>query len=171
MNKAVLKTKRKRAEGTAHDFPEPTQNSKKRAASTMSQFSGIARCGMRPACLRQTCNNHFFLIKGKPVLLLCVSVGQAGFFFLLPECKGTVRVVVGCTVVSILFFKKYPYSVSQAGLQHLSSSTLPPQVLASQVCTTTLGSRMLTLNKATCSAWVHGRVCSPKIRRVSLPSN
>lgn len=127
------------------------------------------------ACAPHASDKHaiiiFFLIKGKPVLLLCVSVGQAGFFFLLPECKGTVRVVVGCTVVSILFFKKYPYSVSQAGLQHLSSSTLPPQVLASQVCTTTLGSRMLTLNKATCSAWVHGRVCSPKIRRVSLPSN
>lgn len=124
VNKAVLKTKRKRAGGTAHDFPEPTQNSKKRAASTASQSSGTARGGTRPACLRQTCNNHFFLIEGKPVLLLHVSVGQAGFFFLLPGCRGAVRVVtlgVQCFLFC-LFFKKYPYSVSQGGLQYPSSS-------------------------------------------------
>lgn len=99
-------------------------------------------------------------------MLLHISAGQAGLFWLLPGCRGTMRVVTSCVqrFLFCLFFKKYPYYISQAGLQLLSSST--SQVLAFQVCTTTFGSRMLTLNKATCSAWAHGRVCSPKIRRV-----
>lgn len=74
LNKAVLKTKRKRAGGTAHDFPEPTQNRKKRAASTVSQSSSTVPRGTCPTCLRQTRNNHFiFLIEEKPVLLCCCT--------------------------------------------------------------------------------------------------